>query len=1004
VSQVITQDVSPALREADWRQRWRDGHFFGLLEATIHLKMFLDTSRATFLGIAACIGLALLAVFVDAVVALPAAGLLVVDLVLIGSLASVVALGVRQIWRNRFHPQRTARLLEERLGIRNSVFINAVEFASAAPRGDSPILRERAIRLADERAFDLSAGKVLSFRPLGTAMLIVTGALLTALIAWMLAPRAFGMVVPRLLDPNGDHPPYTLVEFDVRIAPEPVYHGKPATISVKLGGPENVEQAAVVFVGEEPSQPAAMYPAGEREFALRIDRADASRNFYIDTPQGRSETFRFEVLEVPFFEEVQLAYRYPEYTGWPPQTHRLDGRGLRALAGTELTLTVRSNLPLRSGTLLLTPETDDKAKEPLAPVTIALAPMAADPKAVSGTFPIERSGRFELKLTSESGSESVDSMSGPVTAIADRLPSVSIVSPASYVAVVENWKVPVRIEALDDVGVASVRLYRGVNGWGPTAVELPLDRPRPQAARAEAIFDLPALGARAGDVISYYASAYDNHPSGKQFRDSEIHVIEVISESEYQQFARQQYQMDEMIEELQAVREQLDRLEKERGELLEKLAAAREKLESSPDASPEVQKEMEQLEKQLDQYAQGAEKLAEKLKERVEQLKLYEIEEPYLDTLNKMSEQLQQQSRNAQEASQALAQSREKPADAAAQQAFRQAEKKFREQNDPFGAEQKQQLDQTSQDMEMMRQADSLMAAADRMRSIIQRQRELADRLAEFQDKQNLASPDQARADRLAKDQELLEQDLQQAVEEMRKAAAGAQEKLPQMSVSAQALCDKIGELGIAQDQRQAAQEARSGAGSQSHQAADSAARKLESLQSECADCQGMAGGMCQGGDGPMKLPKDSIQKALEQLAQGRGVPGMGSQGKGQGQGSRGEGGVGSSGEGGMDGSSPGGNPRFGAGQSFRGSQAPVSVMGPHTMQQASQRDGRSGGSLGDGSGRWAPLGGDDAGAAETLNPETRESTGSAAGNLRGVPVPYRAAAEAYFRRMAEGK
>lgn len=1004
MSQVITQDVSPALREADWRQRWRDGHFFGLLEATSHLKMFLDTSRATFLGIAACIGMALLAVFIDAVVALPPAGLFLVDLVLIGSLAAVVALGLRQMWRNRFHPQRTARLLEERLGIRNSVFINAVEFASAAPRGDSPILRERAIRLADERAFDLSAGKVLSFQPLGKAMLIVTGAMLTALVAWMLAPRAFGMVVPRLLDPNGDHPPYTLVEFDVRIAPEPVYHGKPATISVKLGGPEQVEQAAVVFVGDEPSQPAAMYPAGEREFALRIDRAEASRNFYIDTPQGRSETFRLEVLEVPFFEEVQLAYRYPKYTGWPPQTHRLDGRGLRALAGTELTLTVRSNLPLRTGTLVLTPETDDKAKETLPPVTIALAPTAADPKVVSGAFPIERSGRFELKLTSKTGAESVDSMTGPVTAIADRLPSVSIVSPASYVAVVENWKVPVRIEALDDVGVGSIRLYRGVNGWGPTAVELPLDRPRPQAARAEAIFDLPALGARAGDVISYYASAYDNHPSGQQFRDSEIHVIEVISETEYQQFARQQYQMDEMIEELQAVREQLDRLEKERGELLEKLADEREKRESFPDASPEAQKEMEQLEKQLDQYAQGTEKLAEKLKERVEQLKLYEIEQPYLDTLNKMSEQLQQQSQNAQKASQALAQSREKPADAAAQQAFQQAEQKFREQNDPFAAEQKQQLDQTAQGMEMMRQADSLMAAADRMRSIIQLQRELADRLAEFQDKQNLASPDQARADRLAKDQELLEQDLHQAVEEMRKAAAVAQEKLPKMAASAQALCDKIGELGVAQDQRQAAQEARSGAGSQSHQAADSAARKLESLQSECADCQGMAGGMCQGGDGPLNLPKDRIQKALEQLAQGRGVPGMGSQGKGQGQGARGEGGVGGSGQGGMDGSSPGGNPRFGAGQSFRGSQAPVSVMGPHTMQQASQRDGRSGGSLGDGDGRWAPLGGDDARAAETLNPETRDSTGSAAGNLRGVPVPYRAAAEAYFRRMAEGK
>jgi hypothetical protein len=367
VSQVLTQGVSPAMRESDWRQRWRDGHFFGLLESTSHLKMFLDTSLATFLGLAACVGLALTAIFVDAVVALPPAGLWLVDLTLLGSLIAVVVLGVRQMWRNRFHAERTARLLEERLGIRNSVFTNAVDFASSAPRGDSPILRERAIRLAEERAFELSPGKVLSARPLAKAILVVAAAMLTALAGWWLAPRAFGMVLPRLLDPNGDHPPYTLVEFDVRIAPEPVYHGKPATISVKLGGPEHVEQASVVFLDGEKHEPAAMYPAGEGEFALRIERAEATRSFFIDTPQGRSETYRLEVLEVPFFEQIEVTYAYPDYTAWPPQTHRLDGRGLRALVGTEITVTVRSNLPLRAGALSLKPESKDPNVKPGEP-------------------------------------------------------------------------------------------------------------------------------------------------------------------------------------------------------------------------------------------------------------------------------------------------------------------------------------------------------------------------------------------------------------------------------------------------------------------------------------------------------------------------------------------------------------------------------------------------------------------------------------------------------------
>ncbi len=69
------------------------------------------------------------------------------------------------------------------------------------------------------------------------------------------------------------------------------------------------------------------------------------------------------------------------------------------------------------------------------------------------------------------------------------------------------------------------------------------------------------------------------------------------------------------------------------------------------------------------------------------------------------------------------------------------------------------------------------------------------------------------------------------------------------------------------------------------------------------------------------------------------------------------------------------------------------------------ERESASRSQGGEGRGRWAPLGQEDpARAAESLNPETREATSSAAGNLRGVPVPYRGEAEAYFRRMAEGK
>jgi hypothetical protein len=1020
VSEVLTPSAAPARRESDWQRRFTGGQFFGLLESTSQLKMFLETSAAACLGFAAVLGLAVLVVYTDAVLALPSTGLVAVDFLLAAALVAASVFAIRRIVHNRFDARRTARLLEDRLDVQNSVFINAVEFASAPPRGDSPLLRERAIRMAEERAAPLSSFDVLSFRPLYRALGIAAGAAAAALVLWFMTPRVFGMVVPRLLDPTGDHPPYTLVEFNVQISPEPVYHGKAATISATLGGPEQVEQASVVFIDSDPDASSVgvahpMYHAGERQFALHIDRAETTRQFYIDTPRGRSETMTLTVVEVPFFEEIRIAYEYPAYTGWSGHEHRLDGRGLRALVGTLLTLTVRSNLPLQGGQLVLTPKAEEGQPSPGAPVTVTLSPSPDDSKVVAGTFPIEFSGRFELTIAARSGAVSLDHPDGPVTAIADRFPTVSIVSPGPYVAVVENWKVPVVIEALDDVGIAQLRLYRSVNGWGPNAVELEFERPQPYSARAQTEFDLPALGAHAGDIITYYVSAYDNHPGGTQFRDTETHVIQVISEEEYQQFARQQYQMDEMIEELQAFREDLDRLEQQRHELLEQLEELKKQMEASSQSTEEMQQKMQELQEQLQKYSESAEQLSKELQERAEQLQLYEMEEPYLEMLRKTSEQLQQQSDNSQHAAEALDKLQQQPLNAQHQSDFQQAEQLFREQNEPFSQEQKEQLDAAAEDMELYKMADSLLASADRMRSIIQRQRQLADRMAEFRDQQNLTPQDQARADRLAKDQELLEQDLQEAVKQMRESAEKAQERLPQMCQSAQQLCDKIGELGISQDQRNAAQQARTGKGSESHEAAESAAQKLESLQSECSNCEGAAGEMCNGLDGPLSLSKDRLQQALNQLAQGRGIPGLSrGQGQGQGEGQPGqgqvrgqqrEGGFGTSGEGGLDGNGQANMPYWRPGQTFPGSQAPINILGPHTLEQMMEREQRDGRMQGDGRGQWVPLGGvDDPLAAERINSGTRESSHSAAGNLRGVPVPYRDAAEAYFRRMAEGK
>ncbi len=986
--------------ESEARQRhWVTSPLFGLLQSTNRVKTFLETTSSGFRGVAALLLLAVIAVFTDAALALSPAGRIIVDVILIGSLCAALAISIAHIFRNRFNPQQTARVLEERMNVTNSLFVNGVDFASAPGRNDSPQLRERTVRMADERAASISSLDVFPFTPLYKAIGVAGLATVAVLSTYFMAPRVYGMVVPRLLDPTGDHPPFTLVEFNVEITPDPIYHGRPAAITATLDGPERIEQAAVVFLGEGEDERVPMYPGEERQFVLQIEQAAQSRQFYIDTPRGRSQTMTLKVLEIPFIEEVRVAYEYPAYTGWSGQQHRLDGRGLRALEGTKITVAATSNIPLQGGQLILEATGEDATSQ----ATVALTPHPAEPNTVSGTFPIEFSGRFELSIVSHKSVPSLEAVDGPLTVVPDRNPDVVIVSPGPYVVAVENWQVPVTIEAVDDVGISRMRLFRSVNGWGPNDVDVDFVQPQPNTARAQTEFDLPALGAGAGDLITYYVSAYDNHPSGRQFEDSETHTIQVISEEEYRQYARQQYQMEEMIAEFEAIREQLDELQQQREELLDELEELRKEMEASPEPTEEMLQKMEQLEEQLQQFSENAETLAKRLDERAEQLELYEVEEPYLEMLRKLSDQLQQQSESASNVGESMQQMREQPLETLRKEEFLDAEQQFREENEPFSEQSQETLDSAAQDMELYQMADSLLSAADRMRSIISRQRELADRFGEIGDTESLTPDQQDRADRLAKEQELLEQDLQQTMQQMREAAEAAQERLPEMSQSALELCDKLGSMGVAEDQQTAASEARAGSGRLAHEAAESAAQKLESLQGECSNCQGAAEGMCDKLDGPLSLSQQRLEQCLNQLAQGRGIPGLGNKpGSGQGQqpGQSGMGGM--NGQNGQPGSGQGQMPMWRPGQSFPGSQAAITVLGPHTMTEQ-MRESPSGRLGGDDRGRWIPFGTDEAPfGAESLNPETRDSTHSSAGQLRGVPVPYRDAAEAYFKRLAE--
>src|SRR5262249_31577511 len=151
----------------------------------------------------------------------------------------------------------------------------------------SAALVGKSVKEGEELAANLSSTDCVDFRRLRRPAALAAGMCLFLLVSYLVAPQAFGMVVPRLLDPTGDHPPYTLLRFEVTVAPDTIYCGRGATITVDLAGPQIPSQADIVLLRETGKQRTPMFRSGEGRFVLPIDHAELSCEFYVDTPVGR---------------------------------------------------------------------------------------------------------------------------------------------------------------------------------------------------------------------------------------------------------------------------------------------------------------------------------------------------------------------------------------------------------------------------------------------------------------------------------------------------------------------------------------------------------------------------------------------------------------------------------------------------------------------------------------------------------------------------------------------
>ncbi|MDK1031623.1 MAG: hypothetical protein QGD94_06430, partial [Planctomycetia bacterium] len=529
------------------------------------------------------------------------------------------------------------------------------------------------------------------------------------------------------------------------------------------------------------------------------------------------------------------------------------------------------------------------------------------------------------------------------------------------------------VAARDDVEVARIILLRSINGWAPTEAALKLEAPGPTYATAKYLFDLSVHGARAGDVITYYASAYDVYPGSAHFSDTPTFVIRVISEEEYLQYARAAYRTEELIAELEDFLRRIEELDALRKELLKQAEELERKIrDSGGKLSDADMEELRQFARDQDEYADRMRELADRMLERVDKPTLYEFEASFKDMLKRMAQDLRGQAAEMSALTLSFDQlqkrglrrlpSREYLQDSIAQ--LRGAEEFM----DNFHEE----ALLTDRQLQQLQKADELVALTEVIVAITEQQRELADRLGQFRNKERLGPAEQIRARRMAQEQAELRAQLQAALEEMDTKAAEAQDILPKMSASLRKIVADIRRLNVLRDQDNAATLAHAGRGRYAWPAADDAAAKLESLFEECGGTQGMMARAAEDLDRALKLTKQKRSRGLQQWWQSRGMPGTRQSGTG------------------------------GAGGGYYGSRAQLTLMGPHASGGGESDARRGRGRRGRGRGAWRPAGRKEPEDAESITPEADVDRSRDVRGTLGVPVRYRGLAEEYFRRLAD--
>ncbi|MES2571722.1 MAG: hypothetical protein V4710_16925, partial [Verrucomicrobiota bacterium] len=337
----------------------------------------------------------------------------------------------------------------------------------------------------------------------------------------------------------------------------------------------------------------------------------------------------------------------PAYTALSPEEKSFPIKNLKALVGSRLEFRLQSNRPLKEGLVEI-------IRSPAEIQSVVMQP-GAENEVIASIEALE-SARLRFSLVDQEGHRSQESWDFALTVTHDLPPDIQITNPPGDSFVALDFKVDAVIEAGDDYGLKSVRIFQARNEvWAEPRV---LHYPKPPLhAREGMSFDFATMELVSGDTLSFFAEAIDNAPEPHVTR-SKVITLKVITPEEYNAFLRERMDMADIQAKYTDLIRQLREFAQEQKKIGEQSEAVRRQLENATDEKSRapLQQKLDGLLASQNELNQQLNKLADTMENFVRDKPVYDIESELEQTLHEQAEKIRESTAANEASSKAVAQ------------------------------------------------------------------------------------------------------------------------------------------------------------------------------------------------------------------------------------------------------------------------------------------------------------------------------------------------------------